>query len=414
MAAWMGRALVGSDLQIITSTDEIAEGGACINYSNQHIDGAYQVQPSGLLAQKGIPPRVDAMSTVRNLPCFYHNQQNCQHGFDVLAASFYLLSRAEEYLPHSKDEYDRYPHTDSLAFRRGFLHRPLVDEWMSDLRNRLMQNNPQLQLKTPAFSWLPTYDVDQAWQYFGKNKARQLAGYLRDATQLKFGLLKERYRVSRNRGDDAFEVFDEILQHHQKMGVEPMFFWLVAAQQKGYDVNTPRNHSAYKTLLKHIHATASTGLHLSWAASRRPSLMHLEKNWLEKTVGESITKNRMHYIHFNLPHTFRQLLQAGIKEDYSMGYGSINGFRASTSQPFYWYDMEEERTTELLLHPFAWMDANSIFEMKETPQQSIVACTQMRDAVKLHGGRFITIAHNHLLGRDERGRWWWEMYRSLA
>ncbi len=41
--------------------------------------------------------------------------------FDIFAASFYLLSRYEEYLPHEKDMYGRYAHTNSLAFREHFL-----------------------------------------------------------------------------------------------------------------------------------------------------------------------------------------------------------------------------------------------------------------------------------------------------
>ena len=57
-------------------------------------------------------------------------------------------------------------------------------------------------------------------------------------------------------------------------------------------------------------------------------------------------------------------------DDYSMGYGSINGFRASVASSFYWYDLEKERQTNLRIHPFCFMDANSFYEQRQDPQQT--------------------------------------------
>jgi len=55
-----------------------------------------------------------------------------------------------------------------------------------------------------------------------------------------------------------------------------------------------------------------------------------------------ITQSRQHYIRFNLPEGYQRLIAAGITDDYSMGYGSVNGFRASVASSFYWYDLEKE------------------------------------------------------------------------
>jgi hypothetical protein len=41
--------------------------------------------------------------------------------FDIFSAAFYLLSRYEEYLPHELDEYGRYSHTGSIAYKEDFL-----------------------------------------------------------------------------------------------------------------------------------------------------------------------------------------------------------------------------------------------------------------------------------------------------
>ena len=41
--------------------------------------------------------------------------------FDVFSATFFLVSRYEEYLPHVKDDYGRFLATESLAFKEDFL-----------------------------------------------------------------------------------------------------------------------------------------------------------------------------------------------------------------------------------------------------------------------------------------------------
>ena len=62
-------------------------------------------------------------------------------GFDLLAAVFYLITRYEEYLPHDKDLYGRYPHTAAVAFREGFLQQPLVNTWMEYFRQLLSRTD---------------------------------------------------------------------------------------------------------------------------------------------------------------------------------------------------------------------------------------------------------------------------------
>ena len=73
----------------------------------------------------------------------------------------------------------------------------------------------------------------------------------------------------------------------------------------------------------------------------------------------------------NLPQTYRQPDRVGIDKDFSMGYGSANGFRASIASSFYWYDLKAEKKTTLLLFPFCFMDANAFYEDQLEPQSCI-------------------------------------------
>jgi hypothetical protein len=53
--------------------------------------------------------------------------------FDIFSASFYLLSRYEEYINPHYDLHNRFKAEESLAFKNGFLQIPLVDLWAIEL-----------------------------------------------------------------------------------------------------------------------------------------------------------------------------------------------------------------------------------------------------------------------------------------
>jgi len=124
-------------------------------------------------------------------------------------------------------------------------------------------------------------------------------------------------------------------------------------------------------------------------------------------------KSRQHYIRFQLPHTFRNLLELGIKEEYSMGYGSINGFRAGTSFSFLWFDLEKNETTDLRLFPFCFMECNSFFEQQYSAMQAAVELNRYLENVRQVDGQLISIWHNFSLGSDQLWKGWRSAYEQF-
>jgi hypothetical protein len=108
------------------------------------------------------------------------------------------------------------------------------------------------------------------------------------------------------------------------------------------------------------------------------------------------------------------LIACGITNDYSMGYGSINGFRASVATPFYWYDLESEQETTLLLHPFCFMDANAYYEQHQSPEETWDELQHYNMVVKSVGGTLGTIWHNHFLGTDPAFSGWRALYARFV
>ncbi|SMC74093.1 DUF7033 domain-containing protein [Pedobacter africanus] len=96
--------------------------------------------------------------------------------FDVFAASFYFLSRYEEYLPPAQDN-NLYAPLQSLQYHAGLLKLPVIDGWALLLKNILLKHFPELSFGSREFSFNPVYALP------AKTKAlspiARMAGYFR-------------------------------------------------------------------------------------------------------------------------------------------------------------------------------------------------------------------------------------------
>src|SRR6476661_9340842 len=106
--------------------------GLKINYAAERISSSeLHIQPADLLFEKNITQQLIEFFDWQGLKVFFRTGGDIS--FDIFAATFYLISRYEEYLPHAKDEFGRYAHTNSFAFREHFLHLLLVNLWWNKL-----------------------------------------------------------------------------------------------------------------------------------------------------------------------------------------------------------------------------------------------------------------------------------------
>ncbi len=410
MADFAGKQITGNAFELTTDKDFFLHyTEAKINYSPARLgQEEYWIQPHTLLFEQSIgKQRID---------CFELNAKKAffktagDFAFDILAAGFYLLSRYEEYLPHEKDRYGRYAHTNSLAYREGFLSQPLINHWLHWWAESLRRKFPSLTIATPAFLLLPSYDIDIAWSYRHKSAGKKIGGLLRSLLLLRINEFKKRINVLRGRQRDPFDSFGWLHQQHEKYGLRPYYFFPVAEKKGRYDKNISPGKKALQELIKDHTIRYPVGLHPSWISGDIPFLLTKEKHTLTAITGNPVVASRQHYIRFTLPATFRLLQQEGIRFDFSMGYGSVNGFRASVATPFYWYDLEKENNTDLLLFPFCFMDANSFYEQQQTAAQALQELNTFYAEVKSVNGMLITIWHNHFLGTDPLYKGWKNSY----
>ncbi len=388
----------------------------CYHYTNL-APSAYHIGCITLLFETEIHPQPFLPFVANDHPAFFKTAGDFP--FDIFAAAFFLISRYEEYLPHKKDMYGRYAHENSVAFKAGFLQWPLVEIWVQQLQASLQQRFPTLPFGKKTFRFLPTYDIDIAYSFLHKGWWRNLGGALREP-----GGIGNRLAVLMGKRPDPFDCYAWLDDLHQQYALQPIYFFLVAAQNGQYDKNILPNKPALQQLIHSclrldvgIASTIDTrypvGIHPSWQSGDKPTLLQTEKQVLETISGQPITASRQHYIRFKLPDGYAKLLQAGITDDYSMGYGSINGFRASVAQPFYWFNLAANEVTALRIHPFCWMDANGFYEQKLSPQQAQEELQHYVTVCKDLNTVLCTVWHNNFLGTDPLYKGWREVYAEF-
>lgn len=411
---FVGNELTGKSFELTNNKEHFLNfSGPWINYSNEKItENEFWLQPHPLLFEKEHKQQDTKCFEVNSNKAFFKREGDFP--FDIFAASFYLLSRYEEYLPHQKDQYGRYAHENSLACRENFLHLPLINIWLQYFKEKLKQKFPSFTIPHSLFTFLPTYDIDEAYSYKHKEWYRSAGAAMKDLMKGKLKKFRLRRKALNNKADDPFDSYDWIDNLHRPYNLKPRYFFLVPEKTGKYDRNILPNKTALQTLLKHHADKYDIGIHPSWQSGDDPSLIKKEIKTIENITKLKVTSSRQHFIRFTLPETFRQLIDAGIKDDFSMGYGSINGFRASVASSFYWYDLKKEETTYLLLHPFCYMEANSFFEQKLTPQQALEEIRLYYKVVKEVNGTLITIWHNTFLGSDEMFKGWREVYAEFV
>ncbi len=408
----------------------LATPGIRIHYSNEMLPGSFRIPPSGFLSETyepGKPPANDPMAGVGapDAPDLAHTSWP----FDLFGAVFYLLSRYEEYLPDAKyDRIGRYDPTSSWAYKKGFLERPLIDEWLQRLEAVLTLYSAQT--ASSAFSgpasdehgerlrFAPTYDIDLPWCYQHKPLWVHLAYAAVYFLQGRWKRLVEHYKVKMGHIPDPYDNFYWLDQVHaileKSVGSPsretPVYFFPVAARHNRYDQNPKPSLAAYQELIQRHAAKYPIGIHPSFYSSTQPGLLEAEIGLLSRITNLPITISRYHYIRFRLPEGYRQLIAGGIRTDYSMGYGEHNGFRASYSRPFLWYDLEKETETPLRVVPFCFMEATSYYQKEQDAQTTLAEMDRYSEIIRLTGGRMTTIWHNSSLSENPRWIGWRKLY----
>lgn len=392
--------------------DFVAFSGAKISYSKKALSNELFFYAHPLLFENGISDQELNVVKWNETHVFFSGIGVSALPFDPFAASFYLLTRYEEYLAHIKDHFARFPASESVASQHGFLQQPVVDIWAQSIKKVLLERFPDLEFPKKEFTYLNTIDIDNAYAYKEKGMMRTMGALARSFLKLNFRELIERTMVLMGKASDPFDCFDYMLEIEKKYKLNSVYFFLVGDYGEN-DKNISVTSRKFQLLIKHIADYARVGIHPSYGSNANNSKLKLELSRLERILNREVRDSRQHFLKLTMPDTYRNLLDLNIRRDYTMGYASEPGFRAGTSFPFHFYDLDMEVVTPLLIYPFMVMDGTLNYYQKKNIEEATAIVRQLIDEVKAVNGTFVSLWHNETL--NDRGAWegWRSVYEDM-
>ena len=329
---------------------------------------------------------------------------------DLIASAYFLLTRYEEWIRRDvRDKHGRFPGRESLPFRGGFLHRPLVDEYAELLRK--WARLAGLELPTPKrhFSVLLTHDVDTLGPERGLLPAmRSLAAGLVGRRPVRAALADFASNLGLNA--DACDNLNDVLKMDgQLIGQFPsdccraLYFFLAGGHSIHDGAYRLSEAWICKRLRTVIASGADIGLHASYEAGAKPHQIADELCRLQTITGLPIYKNRHHFLRWREPEDGSSIANAGVRWDATLGYADTAGYRLGVCRPIPLFDPARQCLQGIEEHPLLVMDRtlDRSCYMNLGEDDAFEYLVTLAEETFRHKGEFVCLWHNDALASTD-------------
>ena len=283
---------------------------------------------------------------------------------------------------------------------------------MAIFKQTVQKKYPQLRFNEQTFQYIDTVDVDNAFAFKGKGFARNLGGVLRDVKSPEW--LKKRINVLLGKEPDPFDTYEWHIEVTRNKNITKQIYFFLVGNYTAYDKNVPFDYPLLKKRIQFLQKhNVEIGLHPSYLSNENGHQLQIEKERLELIAETQIVSSRQHFLKLTLPQTYENLLRLGIKNDYTLGYAELPGFRAGVCLPFTFFNLKKNKPEELKIFPLTAMDATFRYYLKLTPKQAISEYQKLIDEVKKINGTFICLWHNDAFSNTENWKNWQQVYLAI-
>jgi hypothetical protein len=316
---------------------------------------------------------------------------------DIFAASFFMLTRWEEYVNKNRDKHNRFPATESLAYKQGFLDKPIVNEYIEKIKSQLLEIDKNLVFKNREYKLLLTHDVDHIYKWDAVSKIiKHLAGDILKRKSIiefvksVFYILQVKLHIKK----DPYDTFDYLMDLSEKAGVKSYFFFMAKGLTK-YDNRYKSNDIKVINIIKNIKKRGHfIGIHSTYNSYNNVTQLKHEKQELEKGFGIDITFGRGHYLRFETPATWQVWQDSSLEWSSTCGYADSIGFRCGVCYPYSVFNIITRKKLKLKERPLLVMDGSLTQDNTINSESMTRDILNLISKVKRHNGEFVFLWHN--------------------
>jgi len=349
--------------------------------------------------------------------------------FDLLGGAFYILTRMEEYLSPVRDEYDRFPAYASHALIHGYLHRPVVDEYVEILWHCIKRLWPGAKRRNESFRMMVTHDVDEPFRYAfrpARKALRTFGGDLLRRHDVKSAFVNlTRWIDVKHLGNwqrDPSYTFELIMNISESYNLQSTFYFLSGGGH-AFDGNYFITHPLIKQLITKINARGhEIGYHGSFETYRDHKKTKKEVDYLKKTIAmcgidQAISKGRQHYLRWVTPITWANYEKSYLKFDSTLSYADAAGFRCGSCHDFMTYDIINDNELTLIEQPLITMEGSLFGGMSKrhvglSDEDAVDLAILLKNQCKKYRGNFVLLWHNSSLITEKMIRMYEDILRG--
>ena len=367
-------------------------------------DAFFSLYPNSLeyLDTEAIPKNIDYYSSPifmkEELPVLFGvgkietTPNNITSHIDIFAIVFFMLTRWEELVLSTRDEHNRFQAIDSLAFKFGFLDRPIVNEYIDCLWSMLVELGFKEHREKHNFSICLTHDVDEIVAYPTPKKfLKKIVGDVIVRKNPKLAI--ERVYDYIIQKQDPYDTFDELMDISDKYGLTSHFFFMSGGVTK-YDNRYDIESSLAKALILKIKKRGHTiGFHPSYNAYNDFEQFKREKDTLKFTTSLNIISGREHYLRFEVPKTWQIWEDNNMEWCSNMAYADHSGFRSGVCYAYTPFNILTREQLKLKERPLIVMEV-TLIEESNSVEEFEKSVYYYLDMVKKYAGEFVFLWHN--------------------